>query len=793
MIQNLEVINQWFAKAGKRLLQVRWWILCLLILLDLLAIRGIQRIQFDVSNESWFLDNDPITIARREFEEIFGNPNYVAVLVEAEDVFAPEILRVIRELGEELEEEVPFADEVVSLTKMEFTRGTEEGVEIGDIVPPEIPTTPEEIEAIRQLAFSKPFLVNRLFSDDSTQAWIMLRLHKYSDHWDDTLGDYPQMAVGKKVFALLGQEKYVPYRLHAAGAPIGNYEERLFFSQEASRTMVLAFITAILILFGVLRSFQGVVVPLIAVISSILWVFGSMGYLNIKIDTMVMTLPIYLGMAVSIGYSIHLFNFFNKGFSSIGRRDETVIFAVQETGWPILFTAITTIGALASFYFVPVRQVRWMGLSSAAVVFATYIIVMTFTPVLLSFGKDAPPHGNVISTMEIRLEKMFLQLGRWILLHSTRILIVFVLITLFFLGGLPRMYISMNEEKTFGLQIPYIARFYYIAHTRVGTRISYDVMLTFDEPGQVKDPEILQNFELLISEIQQFPLVKRVSSLLDIIKDMNQVMHSDDPAFYRIPDDKALIAQLLLLYEMSNGTEQENWVDYEYTRLRLLVEVVDPDTAEVEREFQYLRRRAQELFPQARFAMVGGLVQYSVIQNYIAKGEIVSFLIALVVIGILMMIVFQSVKTGLIGMIPNIAPVIVVGGMMGYLDIPLEMTTMMIIPMLLGLAVDDTIHFITHSKLEVQRTGNYQQSIEKTFQTVGKAMFLTSFILIATFSVYLTSIARFFVNLSILAIAGVSSALLADYFVTPILIHLTRPFDKLPLSKTTVFKAEEKP
>jgi predicted RND superfamily exporter protein len=119
------------------------------------------------------------------------------------------------------------------------------------------------------------------------------------------------------------------------------------------------------------------------------------------------------------------------------------------------------------------------------------------------------------------------------------------------------------------------------------------------------------------------------------------------------------------------------------------------------------------------------------------------------------------------------------------------MTTMMIIPMLLGLAVDDTIHFITHSKLEVQRTGNYHESIEKTFQSVGKAMFLTSFILIATFAVYLTSIAKFFVNLSLLAMAGVLSALLADYFVTPILIHLARPFHEPTPSKTAACKSEE--
>lgn len=785
MTRNLDVINQWFARAGTILLRLRWMIFILLIGLDLLAIYGIQQIQYDVSTESWFLDNDPITIATNEFEDIFGNTNYVAVLVEAEDVFAPDILRLIRELGDELEEDVPFADEVVSLTNMEFTRGTEEGVEIGDIVPPEIPMAGEEIEAIRQLAFSKPFLVNRLFSDDSTQAWIMLRLQEYPENWQETLPDYPEMLVGQKVFEILRQEKYAPYRLRVTGSPTANYEERLFFSGEANRTMFLAFITAILILLMVLRSLRGIVIPLLTAVSSIVWVFGAMGYLGIKIDTMVMTLPIYLGLAVSIGYSIHLFNFFQRGMLITNRRADAANFAVQETGWPIFFTAVTTMSALASFYFVPVRQVRWMGLSSAAVVLTTYIIVMTLTPALLSFGK-VPSPIIASSKMDVYLEQFFLHLSRWVLAHSTSILVSFTLLVLLFLGGLPRVYVSMNEEKTFGLKIPYIARLYDIAHTKVGTRSSYNLTLTFDEPGQVKDPDVLRRFEVLISEIEQFPLVKRVSSLLDILKDMNQVMHSDDPAFYRVPDDKALVAQLLLLYEISDGTEQENWVDYEYTRLRVLVEVVDPDTAEVEREFNYLRARVRELFPEARFGMVGGLVQYSVIQNYIAKGEIVSFLIALVVIGILMMLVFQSVKTGLIGMIPNLAPVIVVGGLMGYLDIPLEMTTMMIIPMLLGLAVDDTIHFITHSQLEVQRTGNYQKSIEKTFQTVGKAIFLTSFILIATFSVYLTSIARFFVNLSILATAGVLSALLADYLITPVLINLTRPFQKQRRSETAV-------
>jgi len=269
------------------------------------------------------------------------------------------------------------------------------------------------------------------------------------------------------------------------------------------------------------------------------------------------------------------------------------------------------------------------------------------------------------------------------------------------------------------------------------------------------------------------------SSSIDLRKAFSEssfVPSGRPPTYYRIPDEKELVAQLLLLYEMSGGSEQEKWVDYNYTTLRLLAEVKEFNTGEIEQEFQVLKGRVKELFPDVKLNMAGTIVQFSVVQNYITKGEVVSTLIALIVIGLLMTIVLQSFKTGLIGMIPNLAPVFVVLGLMGYLNIPLDVVTMVVIPILLGLAVDDTIHFITHSKLEFQRTGSYRTAIQKTFQTVGKAIFTTSFIVVAAFSTYMVSTAVFFFHLSILFISGVASALLADYFITPILVNWTKPF-----------------
>lgn len=775
-MKDLETINTWFRKAGGKIITLRWYMIIAFVVVDLLAIWGILDVKIDSSNKSWFLENDPLMVTTREFEAHFGNDEFVPLLIEAENVFTPEILSVIRELSQELGERVPFAGRVTSLTHFEFTRGTGDGVEIEDLVPPDIPLDREAVERIRESAFSKKFLVNRLFSEDAKQAWIALQLQSYPDDFGDEQEEPPAIQVGKEVIAILQQAKYAPYSIHIAGGPPVVYEEQLFFSREATRLMSLACLAAVLILFGFLRSPAGIVVPMLTGISAVLWTFGGMGCLGITIDSMVATVPIFLGLAVSIGYSIHIFNFFQRRFSATGKRHDSLVYAVQETGWPIFFTAVTTISALLAFYFVPIRQVRWMGLSSAAVVFATYLLVMTLTPAFLSFGKDAPLLSKTNSHREKRLETAFAALSSWILHHTRVIMVAFFMLVLIAAGGLPSIRVSIDHKKTFGLKIPYVRRLDYVGHTQIGSMHSYNLMLTFREADAVKAPEILKAFEVLDAEVKKFPYVKRVSSLLELVKDMNQVLHGDDPDYYRIPSDRAFISQLMLLYEMSGGTEQERWVNFDYTSLRMQVEVSDFNTGQVEREFKWLQKRAKELFPQASFAMVGGLVEVSLVQSYIARGEIVSFLIALVVIGILMMLVLQSPLTGLIAMIPNVTPAIVVGGVLGYFDIPLDMTMMVIIPMLLGLAVDDTIHFITHCKLEFQRSGNYRIAIEKTFKTVGKAIFMTSFILVATFSVYMTSIANLFIHLCLMAVIGIVSALLADYFITPILLVWSKAF-----------------
>ena len=791
MKNQLEDINAWFENLGKRIVKFRWIILIAFIVITIIAGFGLNKIKLDNSIEGWFLEGAEIKKAQDKFEELFGNNDYVAFLVEAEDVFAPEILTMIRNLGEELENSVPFADKVISIADMEFSRADGDDIIIENLVPDPILTNPEDIKKIKDMAFAKEQLVNRMYSDDSKQTWIMLRLYTYPDDWEEKGEVSPINQVGFKILEILNQEKYKKYSIKSAGMPVMAVEEMELAEKEMGKLTLIAIILSIIILFIFLRSLRGVIIPLITTISSIIIVFGFMGHLGLKINATVMSVPVFIGFAVSIGYSIHLFNFFKRNLFITGKRKESVYYSFKQSGWPLLFTAFTTIASLLSFYFVSLVPIQWLGLTSAAVIFTVYIVVMALTPVLLSLGKDKIPN-EIILKKGIWTDKYFVKFGEWVSNHSIPIIIIFAIIVGVFIYGLTKIEINVDIKRTYGKRVPYVNRMVYVANTKIGSLMSYDLTLNFDETDMIKNPEILKKFEEFINKVQKLTVTKRTSSILDIIKDMNQLLNGDDPQYYRIPDNKKMIAQLLFLYELSGGTDTSEWVDNDYSVLRLMVEVDDMDALEIKKEIEFLKKISKEIFPEAQLLISGSMPQVAALNYYVATGQVKSFLIALVVIMLLLMIVFRSIKTGLIGIIPNITPAIIIGGLMGFLNIPLDFFTITMMPMILGLAVDDTIHFISHSHLAYNTSGNYKDSILQTFKMVGKALFITTFIIMASFSIYLTSIFNMFINLGIFIIVGIASALIADYLVTPVLLNWTKPFGRMKTMEKKISRKGKK-
>ncbi len=775
-MKDLKRVNTWFKESGSFIIRFRWIFLIALLLLDIIAVFGVKKIEIIASDQGLFLEDDEIVKATRTFEEYFGNNDFVALLVESDDVFSATTLRMIRELCSELELRVPYVDQVISLTNLRIPIGTENGFDIIPIIPEKIPTSLEELKKLKTKAFSKKILINKLFSDDSRQTWIIINLLPYPENWRNSSNKHPEFRLGEKVLEVIGSEKFKGFNIKATGYPVTQFEGNEFFKKETVRNILISMIVAIILLTLFLRSLRGVIFPIITTVSSLLIVYGAMGYAGVKINNLVITIPLLLGMSISIGYSVHIFNFFRYKSRSSGKRRGSILYAMEHTGWPMFFTALTTFGSFLSFVLIPISILQWLGFTTAMLVMVIYLIVITITPALLSFGNEITSTDKYLISKKYSSQSLSLKFGKLVLSNQRKIVTVVIILIIISVFGIIRTKVKVDHKTTFGTKLSYIKKAHYIAETKIGSLYNYNIILDFPNPESAKDPLILKNLEILVNEIKGLKLTKRVTSIIDMVKELNQVVHGEKQEFYSIPSDKQQISHLLLLYEMSDGNQIDKWVDYDYKLLRIMVEVKDYDTAFILQEKEYLKKRMGSLFPGVHVGFSGVLYRVAHVQNYIIKGELISFFVAMFVICFLMSIVFRSFKAGIIGIVPNLVSASILVGVMGFFGIPMNLITMTIIPMLLGIGVDDSIHFINHMKFEINEGRKYSESILRSFKTVGYTLFITSFVLIAVFSIYTTSIVKMFIHFGVLTMLGLGVALLSTYLLIPILIIRFKPF-----------------
>lgn len=782
----IENINRKFKQMSVWILRHRLLVVGLFTLLVAFSFVGTKHIVLKTSFDDYFVSDDPMLLKTNEFKSIFGNDYYVAVLVKNKDVFSKHSLTLIRELSNELKDSLSYADKVTSLTDLEFTVGTEEGMTIEQIVPDEIPSDSASLKEIKHKAYSKPYLSKKLVSTDGTMTWIIVKLRPFPEDsvWKKTSDIAPDMLTGKEVGHIIGKAKYAELSPDAAGMPYLSYEKFIYLTKEMGRLFLISFLVSIVVMIVVTRSLRGVIAPLLTSVFGLLIGFGIIGWFRLYIDMTTAMIAVILTFACSIAYNIHLYNFFKMRFVETGRRKASITDAIGETGWGVLLSGLTTIAAMMTFLSMKIVPMQAIGVNTSLCLLSVLLTCLIITPVILSFGKDRKPSIDVSKSLEGYVGGHFERFGSFILYRHQPIFIAAVAITLF--CGIGMFYIepAFDIEKTMGRKVEYVKTFLDLCDTELGSMYSYDLMVTLPHVDDAKKPDNLKKLDQLATISENYPLTKRHNSVTDIVKDMNCTLNGNDLKEYKIPDNADMIAQLLLLYENAGGTESVYWIDYDYQRLRLQIEMKNYNSNEAEKEMDALQAEAGRLFPGAHVSAVGNIPQFTVMQQYVERGQMWSMLLSVLVIGMILIILFRSWKVGLVGMIPNIAPAIIVGGMMGWLDYPLDMMTASLIPMVLGIAVDDTIHFINHCHVAHNRYKNYNMAIRKTFRTEGLAIVMSTVIISATFAGFMSSDATQTKNWGLLAVAGMVSALLADLFLTPILFKYLRVFGTEESSKS---------
>ncbi len=777
----IEKINEWFARYAERLLRVRWWILGAFVLVIVLSVIGMKRMVKETSFDDYFIENDPMLVMTDEFKSHFGNDYYVGVLTQCDNHFTKEHLTTLRALTDELLDSLSYADKATSLTDIEFMVGNDEGMTIEQIVPEQIPDDgTAAMDSIKARAYSKPHVARKLISENGDLSWIMVKLRTFPHDsvWKLQGTVAPDIITGQEVRHIITKPEYASLNPKGTGMPYVTYCKTEYIGKELGRLIMIATLICILVMLCMTHSLRGIIAPILSVIGGLFITYGIAGYTQMYVDSTVLMIPTILSFAVAIAYNIHVFSYFSGRMRIHGQRTKAIVETMREIGWSVFFCGFTTLVSLLSFLVIPIRPMHCVGIISSMSVLFVLLTSLVITPVLLSFGKDKRPIEGFTEDSDTRWTRAMVNLSDVVLRNPRKIGLSFLVVCILLSIGLWKIEAAFDIERTMGIRVPYVKEVMDVGRSELGSLYSYDLVVELPNDDEAKQPDNLRRLDELQQKVNGYQLTKRTTSILDIVKDLNQTLYDGDPAFYRIPDTEEEVAQEILLYENAGGTESEYWVDYDYRRLRLMVEISDFNSAQVEREMARIQSDAEALFPNARITTVGNIPQYVTMMQYLVRGQMVSFIISILIIGVILMIAFQSVRVGLIGLIPNMMPAIFVGGYMGWMGVPLDMMTATLLPMMLGMAVDDTIHFINHSKLEYDRTSHYPSAIRRTFRVVGVAIVITSIITSAMFASFCTSVCNMCINFGLMAIIGILSALAADLLVTPILVSRCKVFGK---------------
>jgi len=729
----------------------------------------------DNSFDIWFDSGDATYRSYLRYREQFESEEYILLAFQAGDVFTAECLEAVRRLARGLER-VEGVDRVLCLTDAEDVQATGDGVvEVRPLVGERIPRDPAELRRIRRRALANPLYADNLVSRDGTVTAV------YGVVNDRSMSLRRRMLEAVEDLAR-AETAASGLRIHVSGNPILDAEFDRISARDSMVFSLLTGVIIVLVLYALYRSVSGVVLPVLVVALATLWTLGLYGLLGYKLNMLSAMLPAVI-LAISVADAVHLMCQYNDEVLSGGlSRKEALVRTLGKVGRPCLFTSLTTAIGFGSFAVSRVAPVRLQGIFTAVGIVLAFALTVTLLPAMLSLIRSprlshrAVPGGDWVSRA---LERALRVVERF----PVPILVISGLVLALGLGGVWRLkretnaidFLKKNSDMRVALE--------FIEENLTGV-FTLEIVLR-GPPGSMKDPEVLRRVESLRAFLQTQPEVRKTLHANDLIKEMNRVMHDGDPRRYRVPRTREEVAQYLLLYEMSGGEELEPLLSDDASSARISVRSRVMPAERGKALLEDLERELDARFPGPVRATVTGVVPVWVqLDTYLLQSQIRSFSIAAAGIFLMMCLLMGSVRVGLLSMLPNLLPIVATLGFMGWTGIRLDTATIMITSVALGIAVDDTIHFLARFRTELPRCGgDYDLASRQTLRSVGRAIVFTSIILFWGFITLTLGHFKPTVYFGFLTSLTMAVALLGDIFLLPVLLKVFRPFAADPAGR----------
>jgi predicted RND superfamily exporter protein len=790
----VERLDEAFGRLGAWSYDRRRWVLAACALLLALGTALSARLRFDNSMEAYFDTRDTTYEAYDRYRADFGSDELAYILYEApgspHGVFDLEVMRKIARLTGALEQEVPFVDEVTSLSNAEYVEGVADGIEVHDLLDP-FPASQAELDVVRAKVLDKPLFVGSLVSRDGRYGAIIVDMDRSSvdpidelrldpDGGDGLANLYPQVSY-HAIEEVLSRPEYEGIVFHHAGDVAMNAVYNELISEESDLLAALSLLVIGVLLALFFRRPIGVVGPLVVVTASVLVTTGAIALLGWKLDMFFIMLPTLL-IAVGVADSVHIIAEFRALHADLGDRREAARRTLRLVGTPCLLTSLTTAVGFLSMTVSPIQAVAHFAVYSATGVVAAFLLSVTLLFTFLSFGRRRPSRAaSQRQKIQAKGGRIFQAGLRGVALFTLRrrraILAVFGGLFVFSLAGIAQLRVDSNFMTEFDRDEP-VRRTTELVDDVMGGTASLVYLFDSGEVEGVKSPELLRDVVGLQEAADAHSYVVRKSySLGDLLKDINKSFHEEDSSYYVLPETRDLVAQYLLVYEMSGGEELDSYVTTDFARTSLELRLRITETS-------VLGALADDLGAwldqhPARGASVSATGMGALwlrLQTYITSSQIRSFGIAFGVIAALLCLLFRSLKTGLIAMVPNLSPVVLTLGVMGWMGLPLDYVRLLIASVAIGISVDDTIHHVTRFRLEFRRRGSYAEALRASMVDVGRALVITSVVLVAGFLVMLMSRLDSMQTFGTLLATTIGVALVADFLLMPALVLTFRPW-----------------
>jgi predicted RND superfamily exporter protein len=733
---------------------------------------GKLRLEIDPSADRLFSENQSAKQFYDRTREIFGSDETLIITLAADNIFTQETLDTIGRLTDRISE-ISAVHHVVSLSNAVDIRSVEDGLDISPFVT-ELEDGTAGLSEIRDRVLGNPLYSGSLVSTQGDATALVVYFNDISDR------EYIHGGVHEQISGIVTEEQG-NNEIFMTGSPyfkfamVGLLVDDLIWTPP-----IITVILAIVLAFS-FRTVIGVIAPLLTVGIGVILTLGTIAALGFSLSMISVLVPPLL-MILGLSYSVHVTSEYHQLRRNSDSRHSIILQTLKHMTLPVMLTGLTTIAGFVALMANPIGAVKEFGIFSAIGVIYISVLSVTFTPALLKALDCNPGKMKAAGSAgkESGFDRFVNRVAQFDLHHQRKIFVFSAVVFLLALVGMSQIHVSTESITNFASDSD-VRRGFDVVNEKLGGANHFYIVIEGDHQDTFKGPENLATVKALQNWLEAQPEIGGTVSVADYLMLINQAFHDNDPAFHSIPESKRLITQLLFL---SSSEELDRIVDSRFKTTNIVVRsrVINSDkmSALLERIEERLVGFPEHLKPQ----VTGNPVLISETLTDIIVGQARSVGLALVFVYGILAIMFMSHKIGFVALLPNVLPVAVYFGSLGFFGISLNPSTSLIAPMVLGIAIDDTIHYFSRFNREVRRHADDRKATLLAMKAVGRPVTFTSIGLCLGFLVLMTSELRMQVHVGIMASYALAVAWLSDFLLTPALcasVRFTTLWDALTL------------